>query len=73
MDKYFNSLSVKFCLTETDVDLTFARVAVTAKPGEKNKIECDRKNALKAYNALLHFHPQLVSEEETQNLKLEIN
>ena len=66
MGKYFNPRSVKFLLTEIKVGLTFAHTALTAKPGEKDKIERNSKNARKAYDALLHFHPQVsLSEEES--------
>lgn len=70
MDKYFSSPRVKFLLTEIETGLTFAHVAVTAKPNQKDKIERNRKNARKAYDTLLRFQPQVsFSEEENAKFK----
>lgn len=54
MAKSHNSAPIEFLFTELDTGLTFARIAVGAKP-DSTRTERNRKNARKAYDSLLHF------------------
>jgi len=56
---YRSSGTVEFLFAELTAGLTFARIAIGAKPQDADKIERNRKNARKAYDSLLHFQENI--------------
>lgn len=59
-----------FLVTEIGSGLTFANLALTARPSDHDKIQRNTKNARVAYNSVLRFR-KTVQLDEVQNEKLE--
>jgi len=59
MDMDFNDVSLEFLFTELSSGLTFANVALSARPGDTEKLERNRHNARVAYDTILRFQPRV--------------
>lgn len=55
MDPGFNRISIDFLFTELSSGFTFAGVALSALPGDRERIERNTHNARKAYDTILRF------------------
>lgn len=60
-----NPGSVSFLLTEIECGLTFASLAFSAQPGQREKIERNLKNAHKAYFTALRFRERLALDADS--------
>lgn len=61
-------VGLTFLRTELNAALTFSKIALEAK--DESKLERNRANARKAYDALLHFAPgTTLSTEEAQKFE----
>ena len=64
-----DGIGVDFLRTELQTGLTFARVALSARPNDIDKIQRDTKNAREAYDSFLKFRERVsLSEDEKQEI-----
>lgn len=59
MDMDFEDISLEFLYTELSSGLTFANVALSAQPGDTDKVKRNRHNARVAYDTILRFQPRV--------------
>ena len=55
----FDDVSLEFLFTELSSGLTFASVALSAQPGDTEKIKRNSHNARIAYETILRFQPRV--------------
>ena len=58
-DMDFDDVSLEFLFTELSSGLTFANVALSAQPGDTEKVKRNRHNARVAYDSILRFQPRV--------------